>query len=126
MSRLEVVGTHCPALLALLCLVVPAHAQDAAAPRAAAEVSAEFLSDEAVAPTEAREANPIVERIEALRAELAADRGEVIAVEKSAREAKGADLVALRTQARELRLETRPRPSSTCSCSASQRRLPSV
>lgn len=106
MSRLEIVGTRCLALPALFLLVVPAHAQEATEPKASARASAEFLSEEAAAPTEVREANPIVERIEGLRAELAADRDEVIAVEKSARKAEGADLVALRTQAMELRLES--------------------
>jgi len=102
LSRLKIIATRCTALLSLLWLVAPAHAQEAVAPQA----SAEFLSGEAAAPSEAREANPIVDRIEGLRAELVANRDEVNAVEENAREARGTDLVALRTQAMELRIDS--------------------
>jgi small conductance mechanosensitive channel len=101
-SRLKIVAICCMALLGLLWLGAPAHAEEAVAPQA----SAEFLSEEAVAPSEAREANPIVDRIEGLRAELAENRDEVKAMEKNAREARGTDLIALRTQAMELRIDS--------------------
>ena len=69
MNRLEIIATRCTALLALIWLVAPAHAQEAVARQASAQPAAEFLSEEAAAPSEAREANPIVDRIEGLRAE---------------------------------------------------------
>jgi small conductance mechanosensitive channel len=78
----------------------PVDAQEAAAP----EASAAFLSEDAAAPAQEGETNAIVERIEALRTELRTDREELITLEKDAQKAEGADLLALRGRAMELRI----------------------
>jgi small conductance mechanosensitive channel len=92
-------------LLALLCLTTAAHAQEQPqAPPPAAEGA--FLSPKAAASTKDEQLHPVVERIEALRTEIIETRDDVLAMEAQAKEAKGADLVALRTRAIEMRLDS--------------------
>jgi small conductance mechanosensitive channel len=108
MNGLERTRAACPLLLALLCLTTAAHAQAqpqaSQAPTSALESA--FLSSEPAAAAKGQQDDPVVERIEALRTEIIENRDDVLAVEAQAREARGADLVALRTKASEMRLDS--------------------
>jgi hypothetical protein len=107
-TGLERIRATCPLLLALLCLTTAAHAQaqpQASRPPPSAAESA-FLSSEAAAAAQDQQADPVVERIEALRTEIIEARDDLLAMEAQAREARGADRVALRTKASEMRLES--------------------
>jgi small conductance mechanosensitive channel len=93
-SLVQAVRASVPFLLALLWLA-PAHAQETPS-----------TSQPTAAAGEVREANPLVDRIEALRAEIDKNREEVRATEEDATQAKGADLVALQILAMDKRLDS--------------------
>jgi TolA-binding protein len=90
-----------PLLLALLFLTTAAHAQEqpqvSQAPPSAAETAA---------AANGQQAHPVVGRIEALRTAINEDRDDVLAVEAQAREARGADLLALRAKGIEMQLDS--------------------
>jgi len=105
MNRLEPLRITCLVLLALLWTPALAGAQQGPQGAASPVDTADILGTESLGSSEAREASSTLDSIETLRAEIVETSAQVREMEQSARDAKGDDLIALRTLALEKRLE---------------------
>ena len=105
MNRPEPLRTTCLVLLALLWIPAAAGAQQEPHGAASPVDTADILGTESLASGEVREASSALDSIETLRAEIVETSAQVREMEQSARDAKGDDLIALRTLALEKRLE---------------------
>jgi small conductance mechanosensitive channel len=105
MNRMETLCTTWLVLVALLWIPATAGAQRDPHGAAAPIDTEEILGTESPASSEAREASSRLDSIEALRAEIVEASAKLREMEQSALDAKGDDLIALRTLALEKRLE---------------------
>ena len=102
MNRLEPLCATCLVLLALLWIPAPAGAQQEPQGAASPVDTADVLDTESPASSEAREASSTLDTIETLRVEIVETSAQLREMEQSARDAKGDDLIALRSSPQDI------------------------